>query len=111
MQVATNAASYRRNQTVTVSAVVTTSGQGVSGVPVAFTMTRSDATKVTGAGTTDTIGRATFLVKLKGKYPVGTWRVDGQATLGGTAASASVTFSVAAMGTVKHNTHQIASRH
>ena len=94
MQVSTSTQSYTRNQTVNVSAFVTTSGQGVSGAQVAFTVTRSDGTKVTGSGTTDANGRAAFLVKLKGKYPVGTWRVDSNATLGGTAASASATFSV-----------------
>ena len=94
MQVSTSTPSYIRNQTVNVSALVATSGQGVSGVQVAFTVTRSDGAKVTGSGTTDANGRATFLVKLKGKYPVGTWRVDSKATLGGTAASASATFSV-----------------
>jgi len=94
MQVSTSTPSYIRNQTVNVSALVATSGQGVSGVQVAFTVTRSDGTKVTGSGTTDANGRATFLVKLKGKYPVGTWRVDSKATVGGTAASASATFSV-----------------
>jgi hypothetical protein len=94
VQVSTNTASYTRHQTVNVSAFVTTSGRGVSGVPVAFTVTRSDGTKVTGSGTTDANGRAAFSLKLKGKCPVGAWRVDSKATLGGTAASASATFTV-----------------
>jgi uncharacterized protein YfaS (alpha-2-macroglobulin family) len=94
IQVSTNSPSYSRNQTVNVLAVVSTTGRGVTGVPVAFTVTRSDGTKVSGSGTTDANGRATFSLRVKGKYPAGTWRVDSKATAGGTTASGSATFGV-----------------
>jgi hypothetical protein len=94
MQLSTDASSYTRNQTIKVFGVVTTSGVAVSGIPVAFTVTRSDGTKVTGSGTTDNYGTATFVLKVKGKYPVGTWRVDSRVTTGGTTVSGTGTFNV-----------------
>ena len=87
-------ASYSRNQTATVTALISVDGSPVAGRTVAFTMTRPNGTTVTGSGLTGSNGMATFKHTFRKKDQPGTYRVLARVTVNGVAASATTSFIV-----------------
>jgi hypothetical protein len=87
--------SYTRNQTATVTGVVSAGGSLVSGANVSFTMTKPNGAKVTGSATTGANGSAVFKYRFnKQKDPVGTYQVAAGANMNGVIGTGVVSFSV-----------------
>ena len=88
-------ATYSRNQTATVNATVTAPGTILSGVPVTFTMTKSNGTTVVSTATTGANGVAVFKYLFnRKKDPAGTYQVRAQASANGVSGSGIVSFNV-----------------
>jgi len=79
--VSTDRAIYARNQTVTVTATVSSGGSPVSGASVTFTITKQSGATVTGSATTGTNGLAVYKYRLKRQDPAGTYQVTANANL------------------------------
>ena len=79
--VSTDKASYARNQTVTVTAAVSSGGSPVSGASVTFTITKQSGATVTGSATTGTNGSAVYKYRLKRQDPAGTYQATSNANL------------------------------
>src|SRR5574341_677594 len=79
--VSTDQAIYVRNQTVTVTATVSSGGSPVSGASVTFTITKQSGATVTGSATSGTNGSAVYKYRLKTQDPVGTYQVTSDANL------------------------------
>lgn len=79
--VSTDKASYARNQTVTVTATVSSGGSPVSGASVTFTITKQGGATVTGSATTGTNGSAVYKYRLKRQDPVGTYQATSDSNL------------------------------
>lgn len=94
VQVSTNQASYWRNQTVLITAKVWAGSSVVSGARVAFTITKPGGSVVTGTVTTGASGSASYAMRVKGKDPVGTYRVSAIASLNGVSGSGETSFTV-----------------
>lgn len=77
--VSTDRAIYARNQTVTVTATVSSGGSPVSGASVTFTITKQSGATVTGSATTGTNGSAVYKYRLKKQDPVGTYQATSDA--------------------------------
>jgi len=90
VSVATDKPSYTRNQTVTITAVVTSAGSVVAGASVSFNVTKPGGTVVTGSATTGTNGAAVVTVRIRPKDPTGAYGVRADAT----SASATTNFMV-----------------
>ena len=87
-----NQASYARNQTATMTALVSADGSAVVGASVAFTMTRSNGSTVKGSGVTGSNGVATFKYTFRKKDPAGTYQLLGKTNVTGVAVSATTSF-------------------
>jgi hypothetical protein len=86
---------YTRSQTAIVSATVKAAGTAVAGVPVIFTMTRSNGTAMTSTATTGANGVATFKYTFNRKNdPAGMYQLRGQTSTNGVAGNGSVSFLV-----------------
>jgi hypothetical protein len=79
--VSTDKPSYARNQTVTVTATVSSGGSPVSGAGVTFTITKQSGARVTGSATTGTNGSAVYKYRLKRQDPVGTYQAASGANV------------------------------
>jgi hypothetical protein len=92
--VSSNQASYSRNQTATITAIVSANGSPVMGATVAFTMTKSNGSVVKGSGVTGSNGGATFQYSLNRKKddPAGTYQVVGTTSVNGIAISGTTSF-------------------
>jgi hypothetical protein len=87
--------SYTRTQTIAVNATVKVAGSTVAGVPVTFTMTKSNGVVVTSTVNTGATGVAVFKYTLsKKKDPTGNYQVRAQATMNTVSGSGSVAFAV-----------------
>ena len=87
--------SYTRQQTVTVNATVKVAGSTVAGVPVTFTMTKSNGVAVTSTVNTGANGVAVFKYALnRKKDPTGSYQVRSQASMNGVSGSGNVNFVV-----------------
>lgn len=88
-------ATYARNQTATITALVNAAASPASGASVSFTMIKPNGTKVTGTATTGANGSAVFKYRFnKQKDPVGTYQVSANASLNGIAGAGVTSFSV-----------------
>jgi hypothetical protein len=95
VSVASDQASYTRNQSATITSVVTAGGSPVAGASVSFTMTKANGSKVTGMATTGANGSAVFKYRFnKQKDPVGMYQVAADANLNGVVGSGAASFSV-----------------
>ena len=92
--VSSNAASYARNQTVTLTLSATSAGAGLASVPATVVITKPDGKTVTQAVTTGAAGTATVTYRINRKDPVGTWSVRGTGSVNGLTAQAQTTFIV-----------------
>jgi hypothetical protein len=93
--VSSNQSSYTRNQTATVTALVSSGGSPVSGASVTFTMTKADGSTVTGTATTAANGSAAYSYRFnKRQDPVGTYQVTASANLNGVSGTGSTSFAV-----------------
>lgn len=79
--VSTDKASYTRNQTVTVTASVSSGGSPISGVGVTFTITKQSGATVTGSATTGTNGSAVYKYRLKKQDPAGIYQATSDANV------------------------------
>ena len=87
--------SYTRSQTITVNATVKVAGSAVAGVPVKFTMTKSNGVVVTSTVNTTASGVAVFKYSLnRKKDPTGNYQVNAQATMNAVSGSGSVSVTV-----------------
>jgi hypothetical protein len=89
-----NQASYSRNQTATITALVSADGAPVVGATVAFTMTGSNGSTGKGSGVTGSNGVATFKYTFRKKNPAGTYQVLAKTNVTGVAVSATTSFVV-----------------
>lgn len=89
-----NQASYARNQTATIAALVSADGSAVAGATVVFTMTRPNGSTVKGSGVTGSNGVATFKYTFRRKDPAGTYQVLANTNVTGVAVSATTSFVV-----------------
>jgi hypothetical protein len=92
--VATDKASYSRNQTVSSTAVVTSGGNPVANAIVGFAVTKSNGAVVSGTATTGANGAAVYKLKLGRKDPTGVYKVGAQDSNGGTTVTATTSFVV-----------------
>jgi hypothetical protein len=87
--------SYTASQTATITAGVTSAGVAVSGVNVAFTITKPNGVKVNGKATTGANGTAIFKYRFnKQKDPVGIYQVAAGASLNGVIGSGVTSFTL-----------------
>src|SRR5687768_8265932 len=94
LTLSTNQASYSRNQTATISALLSAEGSPVVGATVAFTITASNGSTGKGSGVTGSNGVATFKYTFRKKNPPGTYQVIAKTNVSGTAISATISFVV-----------------
>lgn len=82
VSVSTDKPSYIRNQTVTITAVVSGDGLPAAGANVTFTITKPNGAKVTGTATTGSSGSAVYQYRPSRKDPIGTYQITINANLG-----------------------------
>jgi len=92
--VSTNKPSYTRNQSVSITAILTINGSPVSGASVNFAITKPNGSVVTGAATTGTSGSGVFKYRLKRQDPIGTYPVQAVGSSNGLSKGASTSFAV-----------------
>lgn len=92
--VSTDKPGYSRNQTVSITALVTANGTPVSGASVTFTITKPTGARVTGTATTGANGSAVYTYRISRKDPVGTYQISANANLNGITGSGSRSFTV-----------------
>ena len=71
---ATDKPSYSRNQSVFVSATVTSSGSPMANASVSFTITKANGAVVTGSALTGSNGTAVYKYRLKQRDPLGAYQ-------------------------------------
>jgi hypothetical protein len=89
--VATNKASYARNETVRMSATVKSGGLPVAGASVQFLVIRADGSTASAAAKTDANGLAQASYRVARKDMAGLWTLRGTVSAAGGSASASAT--------------------
>ena len=82
VSVSTDKPSYTRNQTVTITAIVSGDGLPASGAGVTFTIMKPNGAKVTGTATTGSSGSAVYQYRPSRKDPTGTYQITINANLG-----------------------------
>jgi hypothetical protein len=92
--VSTNKPSYTRNQSVSITAILTINGSPVSGASVNFAITKPNGSVVTGAAKTGTSGSGVFKYRLKRQDPIGTYPVQAVGSSNGLSKGASTSFAV-----------------
>ena len=75
-----SASTYSAPQKIVATATVASGSAPAAGASVAFTLTKTNGSKVTGTATTDSTGKATWSYKLGAKDPAGTYSVMNTAT-------------------------------
>ncbi len=94
MTVATNKASYRANESVTMTATVRAGNVAVANASVSFTLVKPGGATVALTATTNASGTASAVYRLARKDPPGAWQVRDAASHGGASAGASAGFTV-----------------
>ena len=92
--VSTDRPSYLRNESVSVTAKVTSNTAAIANATVNFTVTKPDGSTIGGGTTTGTDGTAMYKLRLKKQDPVGNYQVDSRITVNGQPASADTAFNV-----------------
>jgi len=93
--VSTNQSNYTRGQTAYINVIVKSSGgSAVGGIPVRFTVVKSNGATASGNATTSSKGTATYKFRLSKQDPVGTYKADANATVNGQSSTAETTFVV-----------------
>jgi len=92
--VSTDKPSYTRNQSVSITATVSSGGSPIADADVTLTVTKSTGAVVTGTATTGTNGTAVYKLRLTRQDPVGIYQVGAVATKGALSASGATTFTV-----------------
>jgi NPCBM-associated, NEW3 domain of alpha-galactosidase len=92
--VSTNQSSYSRNQTVSVTTLVSVDGLPISGTAVTFSIKKSSGAVVTGSATTGTNGSAVYKYKLKRNDPVGAYQASAAARMNALSGTATTNFMV-----------------
>jgi hypothetical protein len=90
--VTTNRAVYTPGQTVSMSATATSGGSPAANVTVAFVITKSNGSQVTGLAKTGRNGVAVYKLRLKQSDPPGTYDAGANTTIKGKALSAVTQF-------------------
>lgn len=90
----TNKSVYARNDTVRMTANVSSAGLPLANAAVSFTLVKADGTQVTQNASTDASGVATSSYRLSRKDSVGAWQLRINASRSGASASATSGFSV-----------------
>lgn len=84
VSVTSDQASYARNQSATINAVISAAGSPVPGATVTFVLTKPSGAKVTGNATTGSNGTAVFKYRFnKQKDPAGVYQLSATANLNG----------------------------
>jgi hypothetical protein len=94
VSVSTDKSSYSRNQSVTTTAIVTSSGAPVSGASVNFTITKANGSVVNGSATTASNGTAIYKYRIKSRDPLGSYQGKANASMSSVSASATTSFIV-----------------
>jgi Gametolysin peptidase M11/NPCBM-associated, NEW3 domain of alpha-galactosidase len=92
--VSTSKAVYRRNDTVAMTATVSSNGMPVGNASVTFLIVKPNAATATVYATTNASGVASATYRLARKDPPGEWQLHDSATHQGNTASASGRFAV-----------------
>lgn len=92
--VSTNQPSYTRNQTVSITAKVSSGGSPVANVPVTFTVSKSNSAVVTATATTGSTGSAVYKLRLTRQDPVGSYQVTVGIATNAMSDSAATSFTV-----------------
>jgi hypothetical protein len=92
--VSTDRPSYLRNESVSVTAKVTSETGAIANAAVNFTVTKPDGRIIGEGTTTGADGTAMYKLRLKKQDPVGNYQVDTCTTINGLPASAKTAFSV-----------------
>jgi hypothetical protein len=92
--VSTDKPSYTRNESVSITATVSSGGSPVVNAAVTFTVTKPAGAGVTATATTGTNGTAVYKLRLTRQDPVGIYQVGAVATKGALSASGATTFTV-----------------
>jgi hypothetical protein len=79
--VSTDKASYARNQTVTITAVVSANGSAVANAGVTVTITKPGGAKVAGSSVSGANGSVVFAYRIGRRDPVGTYQISASANL------------------------------
>lgn len=79
--VSTDKASYARNQTVTITAVVSANGSAVANAGVTVTITKPGGAKVAGSSVSGANGSVVFKYRIGRRDPVGTYQISASANL------------------------------
>ena len=87
-------ASYLRNQTAVLTALVTSGGQPLAGVSVSFTITKPNGSRVTASATTNASGVATYQFRIKKNDPRGVYQATSTTQAAGTTVTAATSFTV-----------------
>lgn len=91
---ATDKPSYTRNQSVFVTATVTSNGAPMANVNVNFTITKANGLVVNGSAITGANGTAVYKYRLKQKDPLGAYQARAVGTMSAVSGSATTTFNV-----------------
>ncbi|MGH8598351.1 MAG: Ig-like domain-containing protein, partial [Gammaproteobacteria bacterium] len=91
---ATDKPSYSRNQSVLVTATVTSNGAPMANVNVNFTITKANGSVVGGSAITGANGTAVYKYRVKSRDPLGTYQAWAVGTMSAVSASATTSFSV-----------------
>jgi hypothetical protein len=94
MTLTMDAANYKSNQSVNMTATVTSAGAPVSGASVKFLITQPDSTMYQYFATTGSNGVATLKFRLSRKSPVGTYSVTASTSTSQGSVQATTTFSM-----------------
>ena len=90
----TDKSNYIRNQTVTITAFVSSGGAPLGNAAVAFTITKANKSIVTATVNTATNGNATYKLRLSKQDPIGSYNVSAMATKNLIRGTANTTFTV-----------------
>jgi hypothetical protein len=94
LTVGTDRASYKRNQSVSMTAVASSAGSPVANAAVTFTVTKPNGAVSTRTATTSSDGAAVYKMRIGGKDAPGVYQVRADGSSGGTSAVATTTFTV-----------------
>jgi hypothetical protein len=91
---ATDKPSYTRNQSVFVTAAVTSNGAPMANVNVSFTITKANGSVASGSAITGANGTAVYKYRVKQKDPLGAYQARAVGTMSAVSGSATTSFNV-----------------
>lgn len=91
---ATDKPSYSRNQSVFVTATVTSNGAPMANVNVSFTLTKANGSVASGSAITGTNGTAVYKYRVKSRDPLGAYQARAVGTMNTVSGSATTSFNV-----------------